>query len=269
MSCHTNEKPIDLPASISFASPSVFLAERDDLLDDSSCEADKAEDDGSVCGDEEECKEKEESKNGLPEGVPVPKLSITMPSSHVVEISQTFYWPLYTAPIDWIHQEHISNSTNQTELNERLRRTAEELQSMSFFQSKLASSDDLDLHDDADGIETVVEQLKESKEDWFGDLSGGQKSKVELVREIFLRDKCPNVVLIDETLAPLDPTSKTLVMSKLKNFCKGSIIIVIYHADIGHGKEEKGETIECVPSSNFFDHNIHLEDQIISFRPVC
>ena len=77
-------------------------------------------------------------------------------------------------------------------------------------------------------------------------------------------------VLIDETLAPLDPTSKQLVMAKLKDFCKGSIIIVIYHADIGHGQEtNEGGKIECVPSSNFFDHNLHLENQNIKVRPVC
>lgn len=277
MSCDTNDKSIDLPASIAFSTPSTILVEKDDLDDEASCEVDaQAEkEEAAVCNDESGgCATDDETS---PDHVPQPKLSITMPSSHVVEISQTFYWPLYTKPIDWIFEEHISETYDKVQFDKSLRRTAEALQSMSFFQSKPAVVEDGDKNpggrievSDNDGIETVIEQLQEEKEDWFNDLSGGQKSKVELVRKVFLQDRCPNVVLIDETLAPLDPTSKSLVMARLKSFCSGSIIIVIYHADIGHGKEsDEGETIECVPSSNFFDHNLHLENQNIQVRPVC
>jgi ABC-type nitrate/sulfonate/bicarbonate transport system ATPase subunit len=182
-------------------------------------------------------------------------------------------------PIDWIYQEHHNPLEESSKLEQRLRKTAEVLQSLSFLQAKqqqmVAVEDgtvlaDADTEEVDDGVEAVMRELKEEKEDWFGDLSGGQKSKVELVRKVFLHERCPNVVLIDETFAPLDPASKVLVMSKLKEFCKGSIILVIYHADIGHGQEtEEGETVECVPSSDFFDHNIHLENQVIKLRPVC
>ena len=273
MSCDTNDKSIDLPASITFQTPAVILVEKDDMDVDSCCEADSQEE-APVCNENEsECTINESTSEV--EHVPQPKLSITMPSSHVVEISQTFYWPLYTKPIDWIFEEHISETYDKVKLDNSLRRTAEELQSMSFFQSNPTVAEDESLEEQPDvvddnGIETVIQQLQEEKEDWFSDLSGGQKSKVELVRKVFLQERCPNVVLIDETLAPLDPTSKSLVMAKLKDFCKGSIIIVIYHADIGHGHEtEEGEKVECVPSSNFFDHNLHLENQNIQLRPVC
>ena len=269
MSCNTNDKGIDLPASIEFSTPSRILVEKDDL-DDGSCEIEAQEE------ADDECKAVEATPDGeVSDSLPQPKLSITMPSTHVVEISQSFYWPLYTKPIDWIFEEHVSERCDEAELKKRLRRTAEELQSMSFFQSKPKVAEDASLDEDPaeieeNGIDTVIRELQEEKEDWFNDLSGGQKSKVELVRKVFLEDKCPSVVLIDETLAPLDPTSKSLVMAKLKEFCKGSIIIVIYHADIGHGQETSdGGKVECVPSSNFFDHNLHLENQNIKVRPVC
>ncbi|CAB9516856.1 expressed unknown protein [Seminavis robusta] len=293
MSCDTNDKPIDCPPSIVFSSPTVAIVEKDDIIEDTICEAtpvataEEAVDDEEppVCqnsNDDDTTTSSSECQviDNEEDHQPVPKLSITMPSSHIVEISQTFYWPLYTRPIDWIYQELVAETRSAEELERRLRKTAELLQSMSFFQSQqpvavttAEGGDDeaaAAAEEEDDGIETVMQQLQEEKEDWFGDLSGGQKSKVELVRKVFLEERCPDVVLIDETFAPLDPTSKLLVMSKLKEFCKGSIVIVIYHADIGHGQEtEGGKTVECVPSSDFFDHNIHLENQVIQLRPVC
>jgi hypothetical protein len=278
MSCDTNDKSIDLPSSITFTTPTVALIEEDDIIEETRCEADEQmkKEKEVVCEANGECHEEPEvtaTRQEL-EGVPAPKLSITMPSSHVVEISQSFYWPLYTKPIDWLYQAHVSETCNETELEQRVRRVAEELQSMTFFQVQQSTSDvesEKENHElDSDGIAAVMRELQEVKEDWFNDLSGGQKSKVELVRKVFLHERCPEVVLIDETLAPLDPTSKTLVMSKLKDFCQGSIVIVIYHADTGHGQaDEEGGTVECVPSSNFFDQNIHLENQMIRLRPIC
>jgi ABC-type uncharacterized transport system ATPase component len=82
---------------------------------------------------------------------------------------------------------------------------------------------------------------------------------------VFLREECPAVLLIDETLAPLDPRSKQLVMTKIKLFCSSSIIIVIYHADVG----TDGDKEACIASSNFFDRNIHLESGDVHIRDVC
>eukprot|EP00438_Fugacium_kawagutii_P015930 Skav217911 [mRNA] locus=scaffold795:200078:200427:+ [translate_table: standard] len=56
-------------------------------------------------------------------------------------------------------------------------------------------------------------------QDWYGELSGGQRSKAELMRQVFLKESCPKVVLIDEAFAPLDPASKQLVQQKLKDRC--------------------------------------------------
>ena len=116
---------------------------------------------------------------------------------------------------------------------------------------------------------TLTADLLSVKDDWFSDLSGGQKSKVELVRKVFLAERCPRVLLIDETFAPLDPDSKNLVMQKLKDFCTESIVLVIYHADVKVAEgEEESEDIACVESSNFFGSNIHVENGSLILRPV-
>jgi hypothetical protein len=89
-------------------------------------------------------------------------------------------------------------------------------------------------------------------------------------------------LLIDETLAPLDPTSKVLVMQRIKAFCSGSIVIVIYHNDVADNAvdfladesnddrsfaEDISQT--CVPSNNFFDDNLHVENGILIRRSLC
>ena len=96
---------------------------------------------------------------------------------------------------------------------------------------------------------------------------------MELVRKVFLHDYCPKVLLIDETMAPLDPASKSLVMGKLKAFCRDSVVLVIYHTDVGRsvsgGEGEEQVKTECVPSNNFFHHNLHVENRMLTRRPVC
>ena len=271
MSCASNERSIDLPPSIVLSTPFEPLIEEDDLERETSCE---------TFEDEEETADVNEvSKDGVPKGDidAHPRLSITMPSSNVVEISQTFYWPLYSKPIDWIYQEHVTETCEDKELNSRVRRVAEELHSLEFSQH-LGNSDNEEVEEDSDEslspssdvISGIMDQLLEEKEDWFNDLSGGQRSKVELVRKVFLQQECPSVLLVDETMAPLDPRSKALVMAKVKAFCSGSVVIVIYHTDVGREQEgEEGKTVECVPSNDFFDGNIHLENKMIHLRPVC
>ncbi len=88
---------------------------------------------------------------------------------------------------------------------------------------------------------------------------------------MFLEERCPNILLIDEAFAPLDPDSKSLIMQKLKGFCRDSIILVIYHADVkkvAEGTQEVDEDV-CVQSSNFFDSNLHVEDGNLFLRSVC
>ena len=293
MSCNTNERPVDLPQSIVLATPTDPIIEEDDIQRELACEAADEDQQATVPPD---------VPSKLQEGEePHPRLSVTMPSAHVVEISQTFYWPLYSKPIDWIYQEHITDTLGQEEIDDRCRRVAELLNTLEFSQS-LAEDDaksssganiteesesaklsveDATSEDESvlvasapagDIIARIMEELVEEKEDWFSDLSGGQRSKVELVRKVFLMDECPHVLLIDETMAPLDPRSKSLVMASIKDFCSGSVVIVIYHTDVGREQEAEegsGELVECVPSNDFFDGNIHVENKMMHLRPVC
>jgi len=189
------------------------------------------------------------------------KGSVQMPSSDVVEITQNFYFPLFATPFDWIYNIDIFKGMQDPAKKETMTKKLEdELKSLKFYpETQLELSES-----------TLVADLTSEKDDWFSDLSGGQKSKVELVRKVFLSDRCPRVLLIDETFAPLDPESKNLVMQKLKDFCKDSIVIVIYHADVKVAEgEEESEDTECVESSNFFDSNIHVENGSLVLRPVC
>jgi len=296
MSCDTNEKSIALPSSINLLTPAEPLAEEDDLFRDTACLADDDEeatdeDESCVAGTNNGNRSLKTDGDSGSEIMPhqIPRFSITVPSKHVVEISQNFYWPLYSKPIDWIFQEHVSEAEGSPEVQKRVRRVAEELHSLEFFQASQNVQDgetestnttdseeaeqDLKQVSEASSAEATIQkimsELQEEKEDWFSDLSGGQKSKVELVRTVFLRESCPDVLLVDETMAPLDPASKELVMAKLKLFCSESIIIVIYHTDVGQGKEVDGKLVECVPSNDFFNKNIHLEKGMIHIRETC
>lgn len=187
--------------------------------------------------------------------------SVQMPTSNVVEITQNFYFPLFSAPFDWIYGVDIfADVYSEAEKDEMTKKLEQELKSLNFYPETQIDND----------TSTLVSDLTSSKDDWFSDLSGGQKSKVELVRKVFLADQCPQVLLIDETFAPLDPESKNLVMQKLKAFCNESIVLVIYHADVKVAEGEgSDENIACVESSNFFSSNIHVEDGSLFVRPVC
>jgi len=186
---------------------------------------------------------------------------VQMPSSDVVEISQNFYFPLFSAPFDWIFNIDIFEDVPEASKKERMVLQLEkELRSLKFYpETQVALSES-----------TLTEDLTSVEDDWFSVLSGGQKSKVELVRKVFLADQCPRVLLIDEAFAPLDPESKSLVMQKLKYFCRKSIVLVIYHADVKVVEGERAnDDNNCVESSNFFDNNVHVEDGTLFLRPVC
>jgi ABC-type Mn2+/Zn2+ transport system ATPase subunit len=184
-----------------------------------------------------------------------------MPSSEVVEITQNFYFPLFSTPFDWIYNIDIFQGVpDVSKKDAMIMKLENELKSLNFYpETQLEESES-----------TLKSDLTSSKDDWFSDLSGGQKSKVELVRKVFLAEHCPRVLLIDETFAPLDPESKNLVMQKLKSFCSESIVLVIYHADVKKSEgEEASEDLTCVESSNFFDNNVHVENGSLVIRPVC
>jgi ABC-type multidrug transport system fused ATPase/permease subunit len=174
MACDTSSRPIDLHESIEVANNQTRS------LGEGSC-PDTAE--SSCVADNEEV---DVASLALP--------MITMPSPDIVEISQNFYWPLYSRPIDWICQEY-------NDMEACTIRVVQELQSLSFRSqeddtttatTKTNQGDD-EKSDDAAAVQTM--ELHEEKEDWFSQLSGGQKSKVELVRTVFLRKECPSVLL--------------------------------------------------------------------------
>lgn len=257
MACETNERPIDLHPSIALGCPTHEW--ENELVKDGVCEA-------------EDCPSEENTE----------ATSIVMPSQDVVEISQTFYWPLYSKPVDWIYQKHITSDCDDDERKQLVRRAAEELMSLSFSQAREGNNINITDVTQNGGVEGDINEeavakleleLQEEKEDWFGELSGGQKSKVELVRKVFLRDECPSVLLVDETMAPLDPASKSQVMNKIKNFCNQSVVLVIYHTDVGASvgatAADGGVVEECVPGNDFFDHNLHVDNGRLVHRPVC
>lgn len=270
MSCCTNEKPIDLPSSINLLTPAEPLMEEDDIFRELCCEAEST---GAVIGDLEalDSSSLQECENRKP----VPRLSVTMPSKFVSEISQNFYWPLYTRPIEYFYEADDFEKLLPKDIDERVWRVATELHALEFMQKSVSAGDDnctvAEEELEKASVMRIAEQLKEEKEDWFGDLSGGQKSKAELVRKVFLQSRCPGVLLVDETMAPLDPASKSTVMKKLKSFCQDSIVLVIYHTDVTQDKERNGSVTkgDCVPSSGFFDYNIHLDHGLLHVRPTC
>ena len=202
MACDTNERPIDLHESIELATPlhqwdlsdKLVLPEESCKVPDEGCDVvEKVDDSESVVSLDDSASEE------------IPITSITLPSSDIVEISQTFYWPLYSKPIDWIYQKHITSDLSEKERKDCVLRVAELLQSLSFAQAQDDSSNgDTEIENpsneaaitkSSDVIEKLMVELQQEKEDWFSELSGGQKSKVELVRKVFLRNECPSVLL--------------------------------------------------------------------------
>jgi ABC-type nitrate/sulfonate/bicarbonate transport system ATPase subunit len=97
-------------------------------------------------------------------------------------------------------------------------------------------------------------------DDWYGTLSGGQRGKAEFIRQVFMKDRCPGILVIDEAFAPLDPKSKMLVQNKLKEFCAESLILVIYHSDAHE---------DCVAAGGFFDDNLHFSNGTVSLQKLC
>lgn len=243
MSCGSNDRSIDLPTSVEIGNCTQCANEKTSCTIESNLEDNEC----SACA-----------------------YSIFMSSSDIVQISQTFYWPLYTKPIDWIYQSHNSDFVKEKS-NDMVTKVAEELQSLLFNRYGRNGTENFSHGHDA--FHDLKKDLQEEKEDWFNDLSGGQKSKVELVRKVFLEKKCPAILLIDETLAPLDPTSKNLAMKKIKSFCKESVVIVIYHSDVTaettESNSSSGTLDECISANGFFDHNLHVENGMMKIRPLC
>ncbi|CAE7228520.1 ssuB3, partial [Symbiodinium sp. CCMP2592] len=127
---------------------------------------------------------------------------VSLPSDEIAEIPQKLYCPLFTEPLAWMFGHHSLKAMRAEDLESL------EAQVQHFFA-------ELDFRPSASAADSPIE-LRAVKDDWYGKLSGGQRSKAELVRQIFLQQQCPQILLIDEALGPLDAQSKVLVQRKLK-----------------------------------------------------
>ena len=70
---------------------------------------------------------------------------------------------------------------NETERLACARRVALELQSLSFAQTQLKAQNSSETKAKSDDVlENLIQKLQEEREDWFSELSGGQKSTLRL-----------------------------------------------------------------------------------------
>jgi ABC-type nitrate/sulfonate/bicarbonate transport system ATPase subunit len=210
---------------------------------------------------------------------------LSLPSADVVEVTQDFYCPLFTKPMEWLVQNDDACSSDEAVLaadeagrcegvdyTQRFVELAIALEIFSDddFHAGVGAGDtntNIDTNTDVpnSGIanasatnnsssKTATANLRalleREHDDWYSSLSGGQRAKVELIRKVFLRPECPGVLLIDEAFAALDPKSKGVVQTMLRQRCSKSVLLVIYHQDAEQ---------ECVPAGGFFDDNLRFE----------
>lgn len=127
--------------------------------------------------------------------------------------------PLYARPIEWL-AEGVAVEGGAA---------AEEMEA-ALAARFLGLASELRLVPDDKAAE-LGESLLVEQDDFCGELSGGQRVKLALIRAVLLRSTCPPLLLLDESLAPLDPASKLLVIRELQRFCAQSLVLLIYHAD--------------------------------------
>ena len=170
---------------------------------------------------------------------------INYSANEFVLINQNLYCPLYTIPFEWfikMTKFELSNISKEKydSLRDKILEYAKKF--------KLLYKDENN---------NLNNTLDTEQHDWYKEISGGEKIKVELIRQVFLHEKCPDVLLLDEILAPLDPATKSIMMIELKEFCNESTILTIYH-------NEKG----CV-DGGFFTDNLHFDGGEVQFRELC
>ena len=81
-----------------------------------------------------------------------------------------------------------------------------------------------------DKAAALGESLLVEQDDFCGELSGGQRVKLALIRAVLLRSTCPLLLLLDESLAPLDPASSPRD-PRAAALLRESLGLLIYHAD--------------------------------------
>jgi len=164
-----------------------------------------------------------------PPGLVLEKEGVVAVPNTLVHVAQQPYCPLHATPIEW---------------------AATRVQGTDVLDDVASLLDGLDMYP---GSFTNKTALSEEQDDFCGSLSGGQRVKFELVRQVFLPHKrgvvCPELLLLDEIFSPLDPASKATAQKALKDACSASVVLAIFHAEVG----------ACVPSFDFFTGVLHFE----------
>ena len=199
--------------------------------------------------------------------------AVTLPTGEggkrpsIVEVGQRAYTPLHVRPIDWLMNTHMPPAARQRGTDAAARVAAARVAALAVElrlglgerageeggeesgaggtaggkgHGNVADMTPSDVSGEADDDPFVASLLREH-EDWGGAMSGGQRVKLELIRSVFLRGACPDVLLLDEAFAPLDPSSKLLIMRRLRTFCSTSLVLVIYHANTGEMGSDQAE----------------------------
>lgn len=204
-------------------------------------------------------------------------MALTLPGAEVVTVSQTPYFPLFARPIDWflaadgVNQGSMSSSCiNSVEIPPETCEEASAAETEVEAAARVAAlGNDLHFFEDG-GLNASTFMVR--ADDWYGSLSGGQRSKADFIRQVFARKICPSLLLVDEGFAALDPSSKALVQTKLKTFCHSSLVLVIYHTDTASEEEELDRATRsddtCL-QPGFFDGNLHFQDGTARIRPLC
>ena len=110
--------------------------------------------------------------------------NVIMPSNDVAMISQTTYWPLHARPIDWILQKDANDTVE-------IENVLTHLNSMQFFNHGESHTNSSSSEESA-----VLKELINVKADWFAELSGGQKSKVNWLLILCIYFLCLNTFSI-------------------------------------------------------------------------
>ena len=223
----------------------------------------------------------------------------------IVEVGQRAYTPLHVRPIDWLMNSHPYEETppaaRQRGTDTAARAAAARVAALAVElrlglgersgeesskttggkgHGNVADMTPSDVSGEADDDPFVASLLREH-EDWGGAMSGGQRVKLELIRSVFLRGACPDVLLLDEAFAPLDPSSKLLIMRRLRTFCSTSLVLVIYHANTGEMGTDQAEAnalgsadalagVCSEAGGSFFDGVVQFSDDgDATFDPVA
>ena len=211
---------------------------------------------------------------------PPPCAVSTSYAGPIVEVPQRPYCPLHSAPIRWLGHAAGGQAESHASLAHR---AASELHRLRFISNGEGGGEGGE--EGSGAIASLASTLLAEADDYCGGLSGGQRAKLELVRSVFMRDSCPSTLLLDEPFAPLDPSSKTMLMRRLRAFCNESVVLVVYHSEADHAvddgtdddasprrtlsESEEEEAVCEAGGGTFFDAVIALKGGALQAPKTC